>query len=99
MAGANPRARLELFSPDLTNKVYTIVNAVLLHAEDQIPVIPRFSPQNTLSMPPEVSLRRLFQIPGRLLPSASPALVAKRRMLRKMVRKELDVAYCVAILS
>ncbi len=31
--------------------------------------------------------------------SASPALVTRRHMLRKMVKKELDVAFSVAILS
>ena len=32
-------------------------------------------------------------------PYGSPALVAGKRMLRKMVRKELDMAFSVAILS
>jgi hypothetical protein len=38
-----------------------------LQAEDQIPIILRFFPQNTLNTSPGISLRRLFQIPGRLL--------------------------------
>ncbi len=96
MTGATSWPRLEPFSTDLTNKLYTNV--------DPVPT-PCGGPNS--NYPTLLSSEHAKQVSGDFSsqiisnprPFASPTLVDRRCMLHKMVRKELDVAFSLAILS
>ncbi len=87
MTGATFWARLEPFSPDLTNKVYTNVDPVPTPCGGPNSNHPTLLSSEHAEHASEVLSSQTISDPWS---SASPALVARRRMLRKMVRTRLS---------